>query len=76
MDDIEVIWVRNPSALVRRFQALADEFDNFGMGLPADLVRSVLACEYNPLPDKLPELGVPPARNSNRGRGLVPEPGS
>lgn len=74
MDLIETIWARHSAVgLARRFEALAAEFDTFGMGLAAEQVRKVLMADYNPLPD-LPELGDPPTvRPAFPTR---PEPGS
>jgi hypothetical protein len=75
MDDIEAIWQRRGAiGLARRFEALADEFDTFGMGLAAEQVRQVLSADYDPRPDRRPELGDPPTvRRSVPPR---PEPGS
>lgn len=75
MDDIEVIWRRHPAvSLARRFEALADEFDTFGMGLAAEQVRKVLTADYDPRPDRRPELGDPPT--VRRAMPPRPEPGS
>jgi hypothetical protein len=51
--------------------AVADELDrrlDLGSGNAASIIRDVLAADYNPLPDRLPELGTPPtARPAVRG---------
>jgi hypothetical protein len=78
MDDIEVIWQRHSAvSLARRFEALADEFATFGMGLAADQVRKVLTADYDPRPDQLPQLGDPPTvRPAVPPRPAKPEVGS
>jgi len=72
MTDLEAVWFGNGSELVRRLQALTAEMRLEGHGHAADLVTAVLECDYNPLPDQLPELGDPSSvrlRSAVRGRG-------
>jgi hypothetical protein len=60
VDDVEVLWYRNPTALVHRMRALADEFesrDPVDGPMFAATLRQVLSGDYDPLPDRLPELG-------------------
>lgn len=59
-DDIGVLWWANGVDLVRRLQALIEEMKIEGEERAAEMVLNVLTGEYNPLPDRLPELGDPP----------------
>lgn len=60
MTDLEGIWLGAGAELARRMDALAAEMHIDGEERAAEMVRSVLECEYNPLADQLPELGDPP----------------
>jgi hypothetical protein len=85
MRDIEAIWFGQGSELARRMQALQHDLANrhdTGFRNAAQLIGEVLFADYNPLPDRLPELGDPPTlrpavpRNSHPGRGIATEAGS
>lgn len=60
MRDIEAIWFGQATELARRMDALAGDLADSAPEA-ARAIRDVLHCEYNPLPDRLPELGDPPA---------------
>jgi hypothetical protein len=60
MTDFEAIWFGQGAELARRMVALAAEMDIEGEPRAAEMIRGVLNCEYNPLPDQLPPLGDPP----------------
>lgn len=78
MDTIDVIWGRRSATdLARRMDALADrlaDLDPVDGPTYATLIRSVLTCDFNPLPDRLPELGDPPTLRPPFP--TRPEPGS
>jgi hypothetical protein len=84
IDDLTAPWWTNGCELARRMLALADELETEAADgrYTAGLIRQVIRCEYNPLPDQLPELGDPPTLrsalppNSRSGRGVAAEPGS
>lgn len=63
LDDIGVVWFGNGVDLAERMRALADLLDtrpDVGSQHAADEIRQVLTTDYNPLPDRLPQLGDPP----------------
>lgn len=61
MTDFEAIWFGQGAELARRMEALAAEMDIEGGQRAPEMIRAVLNCDHNPLPDQLPELGDPPA---------------
>jgi hypothetical protein len=73
MRDIEAIWFGHGGELARRMDALAAELSTATPDA-ARAIRDVLDCEYNPLPDRLPELGDPPLRRAVPGRPVLSLP--
>lgn len=75
MDDLGAIWMGSGVELARRIEALAGEWELLGTtARPWETLREVLNCDYNPLPDRLPELGDPPTLRP--AVPAAPEPGS
>lgn len=64
VEELDAIWSRNPSTLVRAFVALADLYRTRGgfqiLEDVADDIDAVLATEYDPRPSARPQLEPPP----------------